>query len=151
VPAALLTTYYNFRGDWRTKREMLAEAHKRSDMLPPGACGYHGACGAAVGSGIFISIITGATPVATLSWSQSNKATANALQLIAENGGPRCCKRDAFLSIISTVKFLDEQFSIKLPATLAPRCEFDRLNRDCRITPCPFHGNDRQLARASVH
>ncbi|VUT25840.1 MAG: hypothetical protein MOIL_01256 [Candidatus Methanolliviera sp. GoM_oil] len=54
-----------------------------------GFCGYHGDCGAAVGTGIFISLITDATPLSKHEWKLSNLMTAKSLLSIANHGGPR--------------------------------------------------------------
>lgn len=59
VPAVLLSCYYNRTGQRDQLEEKLAQAEKRSGFIPGGFCGSHGNCGAAVGTGIFISLVTG--------------------------------------------------------------------------------------------
>ena len=76
VPAVLVTSYYNIKGDEKEKLKKLAVAKKRGSAVPGGVCGFYGSCGAAVGTGIFISIITGATPTTKESWGLANKMTA---------------------------------------------------------------------------
>ena len=73
VPAVLLSAYYNYKKDFVNKKAAIHVAQKRSDAVPGGFCGTHGNCGAAVGTGIFISIITGATPLAEEEWKLSNR------------------------------------------------------------------------------
>jgi hypothetical protein len=63
VPAVLLAAYYNTLRYTDSKVKTIAEARKRATNVPGGACGLHGSCGAGVGAGIFISLITDATPL----------------------------------------------------------------------------------------
>ena len=93
VPAVLLTALANARGRPDEKPGLLAEARRRADAVPGGACGFQGACGAGVGVGIFASLATGATPLAREAWGAANRATGRALSVIGGLGGPRCCKR----------------------------------------------------------
>lgn len=62
MPCVLLTAYKNCGGDIRLPAS-LSEAWKRGKKVPGGACGFLGVCGAAAGTGIFISILTGDTPL----------------------------------------------------------------------------------------
>lgn len=59
IVAALLAAYKN-SGGRLDLAESLLEARRRSRKVPGGICGFWGCCGAAVGSGIFISLILGA-------------------------------------------------------------------------------------------
>lgn len=138
VPAVLITAYYNEINEQEKKEKALKKALSRSEHIKGGFCGTHGTCGAAIGTGIFISVITGSTPLSGESWSLSNRMTATALMAIANAGGPRCCKRDTYLAIIGAVKFLEENFKVALPVTEEFCCEFSGLNRECRKKECPF-------------
>ena len=108
-------------------------------MVPGGFCGSHGTCGAAIGTGIFVSLITGSTPLKKQEWSLANQMTARSLMTIARHGGPRCCKRDSWLAIRTAVTFLSERFGITLPVPETVRCEFGDINRECLREACPFH------------
>jgi hypothetical protein len=67
TPAALLTAYCALRGEPpERKRAMLREAKRRATQVPGGTCGLWGACGAAVGTGIFVSVVTGLVERRTL-------------------------------------------------------------------------------------
>ena len=59
--------------------KQLQAAEGRGKTVPGGACGNCGACGSGVGIGIFISIFTGATPMAADSWKLANEGTARGL------------------------------------------------------------------------
>jgi hypothetical protein len=115
-------------------------ARRRAEAIKEGFCGSHGACGAAIGSGIFISIMTGATQIAKDEWRLANLMSSVSLKAIAENGGPRCCKRDTFLSITAAVIFLKEHFEIELPLEKRVKCEFAILNQECLGEGCQFSG-----------
>jgi hypothetical protein len=139
VPAVLLSAYYNVKGNRSTKEEKIKIAQKRAANVLGGFCGFYGDCGAAVGVGIFISIITGATPLSIKEWQLSNLATGRSLITIAENGGPRCCKRNTILALQGAAEFVKEQFSITLPINSTLRCEFSSLNKQCLKEKCRFY------------
>jgi hypothetical protein len=139
VPAVLLTAYYNLRNEPELKAEKLEQARKRASNVLGGFCGFHGACGAGIGTGIFISIITGANPLSKDEWKMSNLMTARSLLAISSLGGPRCCKRSSFVAIVEAMYFLDEHFGIVLPVKSDLVCEFSKLNRECLKEQCPFY------------
>ncbi len=141
VPAVLISAYYNKKNDPVTKKEKLKIVLERSATVPGGYCGTHGTCGAGIGSGIFISVITGSTPLAKKEWHLSNLMTSISLSAIAQNGGPRCCKRDSYISIIESVKFLKAKFSFSLDMPHNIRCRFSTSNRQCTTTNCLFYNN----------
>ena len=62
VEAALLTAYKNAGGELDLEKA-LTEMQNRGKQVPGGICGFWGSCGAAVSTGIFLSIITGSTPL----------------------------------------------------------------------------------------
>jgi len=137
VGASLLTAYRNAGGEIdlaAALREMCARGAK----VPGGACGFWGACGAGISSGMFVSILTGATPLATTSWGLSNRMTAAALEAIGTVGGPRCCKRDSYLSINAAIDFVHEQFGVTMERTPI-QCRYSYRNEQCKKTACPFY------------
>ena len=62
VGAALLTAYKNAGGDIDLHKALM-EMINRGKNVPGGACGFWGACGAGISSGMFISIISKSTPL----------------------------------------------------------------------------------------
>ena len=139
VGAALLTAYNNCLPD-STKIDMssaLAEVIERGQQVPGGACGYMGACGASISAGIFMSVVTRNTPFSSDTWRLCNLCTARALEQVAENGGPRCCKRDSYLSILATVDFVDKYLGVKMEKTDI-RCSRSQINEQCIGKKCPF-------------
>ena len=139
VPAVLLSSYYNLKNDSVMKEEKIKIAQKRAINILGGFCGHYGNCGAAVGTGIFISVITGASPLSKNEWRLSNLMTAKSLFSLANVGGPRCCKRTSFLSITEASNFLREHFGVTLPVSAVIKCEFNSLNKECIADSCPFY------------
>lgn len=141
VGSALLTAYKNAGGELDLA-EALAEMMNRGKGVPGGACGFWGACGAGISSGMFISIISKSTPLAKEPFALSQKMTSASLGKIGEIGGPRCCKRDSFLSILAAVDFVEEHFGVKMEKTEIV-CGYSHKNNQCIGNRCPFSKADR--------
>lgn len=146
VGAALLTAYYNsggFAGDRASSdfESALEEMKSRGSEYPGGSCGLWGCCGAAVSTGMFVSIVTKATPLTGKSWGLSNRMTAEALKVIGELGGPRCCKRNSFTAAVAAVKFAAENLGVKMELPEKIQCEFSGENKECLRKRCPYHGS----------
>lgn len=142
VPAVLLASYYNALDKKEIKAEKLAIAKVRAKDIKGGFCGFYGNCGAAVGTGIYISIISGASPLTKESWGLANLMTGTALISIAKLGGPRCCKRNLFTSIEEAVRFTDEHFMTRFYdyEGYGYICSFKSRNRECLKNECPYFG-----------
>jgi hypothetical protein len=147
VPSVLLAAWTNARGEPDAKRALLAEARVRSEPILGGFCGRQGACGAAIGTGIFASLATGATPLSTTAWRLSNELTAEALALVARHGGPRCCKRDTLLTVLAAARFARAKLGVALPAR-GVACEWTEQNAECIRSACPFHREPEAAAGA---
>ncbi len=150
VGVSLLTAYKNAGGasDLETA---LPEMYKRGKQVPGGACGFWGACGAGISTGMYVSIATKATPLAKEVWGLSNQMTAKALEAIGKNGGPRCCKRDSYLAIIEAVKFTKEKLGIAMEMTPIV-CTRSDMNNQCLQEECLFHKKaKKKIAFICVH
>lgn len=134
--AALLTAYKNAGGNIDLHKSLI-EMKNRGQNIPGGACGFWGACGAGISSGIFIAIISGSTPLENEPFGLSNRMTAKSLDAIGNVGGPRCCKRDSYLSILAAIDFVKEHFGIEMEKTDAV-CRYNSKNNQCIGTRCPF-------------
>ena len=136
VGAALLTAYKNAGGNIDL-HSALIEMMNRGKRVPGGACGFWGACGAGISSGMFISIISKSTPLENEPFALSHKMTAKSLEQIGEVGGPRCCKRDSFLSILAAIDFVKDHFGIEMekPGVV---CRYSAQNNQCIGKRCPF-------------
>ncbi len=141
VGAALLTAYKNAGGSIDL-RGALAEMMNRGKSVPGGACGFWGACGAGLSAGMFVSIITGSTPLKEEPFALSHGMTAEALRRIGETGGPRCCKRDSFLSILAAVDFVKEHFGVEMERPEVV-CRYSARNSQCIGERCPFSASNR--------
>ena len=141
VGAALLTAYHNAGGDIALS-DALMEMLRRGKSVPGGACGFWGACGAGISTGMFVSIISGSTPLTDEPFALSHKMTAAALGQIGEIGGPRCCKRDSFLSILTAIDFVKEHFGIALQKPEVV-CRYAAQNNQCIGKRCPFSAANR--------
>ena len=136
VGAALLTAYKNAGGKIDLPAA-LREMQSRGKGVPGGACGFWGACGAGISAGIFVSIVTGSTPLGGEAFGLSNRMTAAALCAIGEVGGPRCCKRDSFLAIREAVAFVREHLGVPMESCPVV-CSFFPANNQCIGGRCPF-------------
>lgn len=138
VGAALLTAYANSGGQVELAAA-LEEMKARGSSYPGGACGLWGCCGAAVSAGIFMSIVTKATPLTVTPWRLSNQMTAEALAAIAPLGGPRCCKRNSFTAVKEAVRFTKEHLGVAMELPDQIQCDFSAENQQCIKARCPYH------------
>lgn len=136
VGAALLTAYKNAGGSIDSS-QALPEMMSRGKSVPGGACGFWGACGAGISAGMFVSIISKSTPLTIESFGLSNLMTAKALEQIGSVGGPRCCKRDSYLSIQAAIDFVKEHFGIEMDRQEIV-CGRATQNNQCIGKRCPF-------------
>ena len=136
VGSALLIAYKNAGGDIDLQ-QTLDEMTNRGKSVPGGACGLWGACGAGMSAGMFVSIITKSTPLAVEPFRLSHLMTAKALEEIGMAGGPRCCKRDSYLSLLAAIDFVREHLGIEMekPETV---CSHSAQNNQCMGKHCPF-------------
>lgn len=139
VGSALLTAYKNAGSELELEAS-LKELQNRSKNVPGGACGFWGACGAGISSGMFMSIISKSGPLENKPFGLSNLMTSKSLGAIGAVGGPRCCKRDSFLSILSAVDFVRENLGVEMEKTV-PACKYSEKNSQCIGERCPFHKN----------
>ena len=149
VGMALLTAYRNAGGDIDLKNA-LTEMNSRGRSVPGGACGFWGACGAGISAGMFVSIATGSTPLDRENFALSHKMTASALNAIGDVGGPRCCKRDSYLSILQAVDFVNENLGIQMEQPEI-QCAYSNLNNQCIGRRCPFFKRKKKIAFICVH
>ena len=139
IPAALLVLTGRAQGIPEAQfEEDLLEIEERAKEVPGGACGFYGNCGAAVGIGLFLSVYTGTDPHSEEYWGECNLATGRALQRIGEISGPRCCKRNSFLAMLSALDTLEELLDISIPRPAEIRCKYHAANPDCKGAACPF-------------
>lgn len=96
--------------------DALDEMIVRGCKMPGATCGQWGVCGSAASLGAALSIIHGTGPISNNQYYKDNlNYVSQALAKIGEVGGPRCCKRNAFLSIQTAIDFVKEHYGISLP------------------------------------
>ncbi len=136
VGAALLTAYKNAGGEIDLEH-MLMEMMNRGKSVPGGACGFWGACGAGLSTGMFVSIISKSTPLTNEPYALSHRMTAKALTRIAEVGGPRCCKRNSWLAMECAAEFVRDELgiSMEMPEIV---CKYIPENAQCIGKRCPY-------------
>ena len=91
---------------------------------------------------MFIAIISGSNPLAGEPFALSHMMTARSLGKIGEIGGPRCCKRDSFLAILSAVDYVKENFGIEMEKSDVV-CSYSAKNNQCIGNRCPFSKANR--------
>jgi len=136
--AALLTAFYNAGGKIELQTA-LNELMKRGLQMPGAICGSWGVCGAVSSMGAALSIMDGTGPLSVdSSWGKHMEFTSKALCHLSQVGGPRCCKRDAFLSFYNAVEHVNENYNVKLESSRI-ECYFSKENEQCIKEKCPFY------------
>lgn len=138
--ACILTAFHNAGGgiDLPSALQTLMGEGLR---MPGAACGLWGVCGAVTSIGAALAIIDGTGPLSAEDWGSHMEYTSAALAQLAKTGGPRCCKRDAFLSMEQAVGYIKNRYGIALD--LMPiRCDFSPRNAQCIGTRCPYHSEN---------
>jgi len=136
--AALLTAFYNAGGKIDLQ-ESLNEIVRRGLQMPGATCGMWGVCGAVSSLGAALSIIEGTGPLSTDdSWGNHMLFTSNALKRLSQIGGPRCCKRDAYLSFEEAIQYCNDHFDVHMNEN-SITCSFSDKNEQCIQNRCPFY------------
>lgn len=116
----------------------LDEMIVRGEKMPGATCGQWGVCGSSASMGAALAIIHETGPLSHNEYYKDNlKLVSKALGKIADVGGPRCCKRNAFLSLLTAIDFVKERYGIELPKSEIA-CEFSPKNKQCLREECPF-------------
>ncbi len=136
--ASFMTAYKNAGGNINLNEalDMLAE---RTIKMPGAMCGYWGVCGSVTSIGAALSIINETTPISSTSYYKDNmEYTSLAIKTMSEIGGPRCCKRNAFLALACIVNFAKEKYKIQMDITPI-KCSYSNRNKQCISDKCPFY------------
>jgi len=136
--ASLMTAMKNagLQFDFEKSLQMLLE---RTQKMPGAMCGFWGVCGAVSSVGAVLSIIDSTGPLSTEKHYASHMAyTSKVLDKMSQIGGPRCCKRHAFLALEEAIEYCNQHYNIKLETTKTI-CEFSPNNMQCLKEKCPFY------------
>ena len=137
VGASLLCAFCNTYGGVDLENALNAVI-SRGKKVPGGFCGMAGCCGAAVSAGIFLSVILKATPMSKEEWALSNRMTSRCLEAVSRLGGPRCCKRDSYTTILAAAEFLREELGKPLGVSDEILCSHFGDNAECLKVECPY-------------
>lgn len=138
--AALLTAYKNAGGRVADFKGYLEELIRRTSAVNGNACAFMGVCGAAVSCGTFISIVMQTTPNTVNAWELGNRLTGECMIEVAKRGGPRCCKREVFSSIMKSIDFVEKYLwvEMKKPAKRI-NCHYFPYNPECLKQRCEYY------------
>lgn len=136
---ALLTAFYNAGGNINLEKS-LEELMSRGMKMPAGMCGMWGVCGAVTSIGAALSIIAKANPGKIVdSWGTNMECTSRAVASLGEVGGPRCCKRNVYLTFKEAIKFVNKYYDVILEEEGEIKCIHSHINMQCIKERCPFY------------
>jgi hypothetical protein len=136
VPAAIITAVRN--AGYTVPDGAIEKAIERASKVPGGWCGLYGDCGAAVGVGIAVSVLTNATPLTGKERSLALGATAFGLSKLLDRQ-PRCCKRSSRRAVEAAVDYLNDNMGIKLTKSKGVVCTYTVRNQQCAKKECPYY------------
>lgn len=135
---ALLVTIKNAGYDFDLAKA-LDELENRSYKMPGAMCGYWGICGSTASVGAVFSILDGTGPLSSdIHYADHMKFTASIINKMGDIGGPRCCKRNAFLSLTEGISYANKKYGLSLPLSKIT-CDFSPYNKQCLKERCPFY------------
>lgn len=137
VAPVILTALAN-ANQARVDKAKIHSAVKRLVDIPIGVCGSRGDCGACVGAGAAVAIISGASVNPKLGRSRALKATGNALLRLAEMEGARCCKQSVYAALETCCRVLAEELGISMEMGTIT-CAFSRKITACKKEKCPYY------------
>jgi len=136
VPAVIITAWRNCGGELPSGA--IETAVERGNSVAGGACAFLGACGAAQGAGIALSIILGGTPLNAEVRTKTQELTADIIGRIAASGAARCCRRDC-LSALSRFAELSGHYLPQIMTAKRPGpCRQFSENEHCGKSDCPW-------------
>ena len=137
--ACLLTAFYCAGGPLPDLEAALKKLLAEGMRMPGAVCGLWGVCGAVMSVGAALAIIDGTGPLsADGSWESHMRYTSAALAGLAEVGGPRCCKRDAFIALRTAAGYVHDRYQVQLKMKDIS-CGYSPGNAQCIGERCPFH------------
>lgn len=136
--ASFLIAFKNSGGNIDIE-EALKKLKERTMKMPGAMCGLWGVCGSVSSIGACLSIIHETGPLSNNQFYKDHmEYTSSIIRRMSSIGGPRCCKRNAFLSLSGAVNFVKEKYEIEMELENIT-CEFTNLNKQCIQERCPFY------------
>lgn len=141
--AAFLVAYKNAGGNLDLTGA-LTELADRAIKMPGAMCGQWGICGSVASVGAALSVIHKTGPLSDDEfYKQHMEFASSVLSAMSKLGGPRCCKRNAFLSLTYGAKFVKEHYGSEMQ-TSKTVCEFSNFNQQCLKVKCPFYQKSKE-------
>lgn len=136
---SFLTAYKNAGGQIDLSKS-LDELALRSQKMPGAMCGYWGVCGASASLGASLAVINKTGPLSNDDYYKANmELTSRILTKMSLIGGPRCCKRNAFIALKTATGLVREKYGINMEEDVKTVCSFSPLNKTCLKEKCPFN------------
>jgi hypothetical protein len=136
IPGIILSTYRNLGGDVDSLK--ILSAIDRGALVPGGACGFMGSCGAATGVGIAFALLLRANPLQPSPRRLSQKITARVLDRIADLEAVRCCQREGYIALKTAAELSGEYLPLSLKAEEEIACDQYEDNEECLGAACPL-------------
>lgn len=136
VPAVILTALRNSGSD--ITDEQIITGIQRGQTIAGGSCAFLGACGAAVGVGIAMSVLIASNPYDGDKRQMVQQATLKALEEIASYNAPRCCQRDSWLALQKASELLKALLGQTLIVKQSLVCHQFASNKECIFNRCPL-------------
>ena len=139
--ASFMVAYKNAGGNIDLP-QALEQLKERSIKMPGAMCGYWGICGSVASLGATLSILHETGPLSNDDYYKEHmEYTSSVISKMSKIGGPRCCKRNAFLAVSEAVKFVEQKYGVKMEIEEI-QCEFSLWNKQCIGPRCPFYKNN---------
>ncbi|MGN1182057.1 MAG: DUF5714 domain-containing protein [Faecalibacillus sp.] len=136
--AALLTAYY-YAGGQIDLDKCLDILATRSIKMPGAMCGQWGVCGSSASIGAALAVIHETGPLSNNEFYKDHmELTSTIIKNEGKIGGPRCCKRNAFIALSTAVDYVNEKYDMQLESSPVT-CHFSSKNQQCLGQMCPFH------------
>ena len=142
--ASFLVAYKNAGGNIDLEKA-LEELQIRTKKMPGAMCGLWGVCGSVAAIGACLSIINGTGPLSDNKFYKDNmEYTSSVISKMSEIGGPRCCKRNAFISLLSGAEFVKRKYGINMDIPRENKCKYSFKNEQCIKERCPFYKKKKE-------
>ncbi len=123
--------------------EALELLSSRTIRMPAGMCGGWGVCGAVTGVGSALSVINKLCEITSGDmYGENMEHTSRAVYEMSKIGGPRCCKRNAYITLTNGARFVKEKYNVQMEVEDIV-CEFSHLNTQCIKERCPFFKKEK--------
>jgi hypothetical protein len=139
TPAVLTTIVNNRTNKFDNLEETLNKLDEKIQREAPRQCSLiAGTCGGAIGSSIFLKMYLEGKESPEKINELSDFVKNESIRQIDEIGLSRCCKRDTYISLRVTSKFLNDNYNLNLIIS-EPKCTFSLRNKSCGREDCPFY------------